>query len=687
MPSLSPSPQSPARAGIELECPVLLDRGTPQLYRTNAFRILGLPVDAGIKEISRAVDMLQKKAEFGGPGGLQQTHSCALTPPPALEEIRDAAQRLKEPEQRLIDEFFHFWPVAPKSVDDPAIQSIQRGDTTAALASWTTAEPDSNCGFIARHNTAVLFHLSALDWSLHHLEFGLTPEEEGRMVQYWQDAFERWEALAGEPRVWDRIRERITALDDPRLTTGFARRMEAVFPLALDRINAELALEYARRGEQQWAQWHVDFMRRSHAGLDDTAKVASLVLKPTRERVLRVTQTAKEASEKNPREGDEIVVRMIDECEPLLFLFDLFHGSDAYQRTELFDDVARAGNLILCGFVKETKNEDLFAELEERLLAFATSIDVRNQLQQNISSARSEVLGKVFEPLYAELKLIQELKSWSSLRYERLRKKVLARLPDMLTQVGPAEVASKQLCDACAIVLRGILLQAANEEKHVAFALELAEIAEGLASDDKLRKTISSEREMLCSMAGRGKCDFCKSEEADPRRMVKIPMHKVSAYTGNGVQFIKNTFTAPRCRKCAKIHEPYRAWAAWAALAGAVVAPLAGPAAFGAGFSTLMCLFGGAICYTALKTDLRAALFGLMFFFGGFAGFRAVTVSEFGGFVILQSVGGAVTAASIAFAAGWIYKESQGGTLKNHQKFAQLKADGFVRGEKPAGFS
>ncbi len=97
----------PTRSGgTVLECAPLLDRCTSQLFRTNAFRVLGLPIDVGIREITRHADKLQKMAEFGGASGLEKHHVQALVPPPTAEEIREAAQRLKDPEQRLIDEFF-----------------------------------------------------------------------------------------------------------------------------------------------------------------------------------------------------------------------------------------------------------------------------------------------------------------------------------------------------------------------------------------------------------------------------------------------------------------------------------------------------------------------------------------------------------------------------------------------------
>src|ERR1700741_1326695 len=94
---------------MSTDCVPLLDVAHLNIYRENAFRITGLPVDATIKEIARHADMLKQMEELGY-GEKANPGALALDPPPNIEQIREAIQRLKEPERRLIDEFFWFWP-------------------------------------------------------------------------------------------------------------------------------------------------------------------------------------------------------------------------------------------------------------------------------------------------------------------------------------------------------------------------------------------------------------------------------------------------------------------------------------------------------------------------------------------------------------------------------------------------
>jgi hypothetical protein len=215
------------------------------IYRENTFRITGLPVDATEREIKKHAEKLKLLEELGQ-GQDANKAAFALNPPPSVEQIRAAMQRLKEPELRLIDEFFWFWPNEfGKSANDPAIQAVLAGDSQKALNIWLQTEKDTEFNFIAWHNIAVLFHTSALDWTTYQILTNTSESAGKKIEEMWKNSFSRWEKVATDDRVWDKIKTRIKDLDDPRLTTGFVRRMRETFPEAQDKINAEVALRFA----------------------------------------------------------------------------------------------------------------------------------------------------------------------------------------------------------------------------------------------------------------------------------------------------------------------------------------------------------------------------------------------------------------------------------------------------------
>src|ERR1700693_3155112 len=91
------------------ECRPLLDAATIVIFRNNAFRITGLPVDATTREIRKQGDKLKMMEELGQ-GQAMHASVFAIRPPPTVYQIRDALRRLEDPETRLVEEFFWFWP-------------------------------------------------------------------------------------------------------------------------------------------------------------------------------------------------------------------------------------------------------------------------------------------------------------------------------------------------------------------------------------------------------------------------------------------------------------------------------------------------------------------------------------------------------------------------------------------------
>src|SRR5262249_38623914 len=129
----------------------------------NAFRITGLPVDATLRDIGKQAERLKLLAELGQDP--QSNVAMPLRPSPTVDDIRDAIQRLKDPEKRLIDEFFWFWPQKfGESRSDAAIKALEEGNLESAADIWMSKRKDPTEGVAATHNLALIFHVSALDW-------------------------------------------------------------------------------------------------------------------------------------------------------------------------------------------------------------------------------------------------------------------------------------------------------------------------------------------------------------------------------------------------------------------------------------------------------------------------------------------------------------------------------------------
>ena len=103
----------------------LLKAGRPNVYHTNALRLLGLATDAPSTEVNRRfqkLEMMQKLGITEPPSESPRGHSPI---PLTLPLLQDAKQRMNDPRTRIIEEFFWFWPETPgNSSNDDALASL-----------------------------------------------------------------------------------------------------------------------------------------------------------------------------------------------------------------------------------------------------------------------------------------------------------------------------------------------------------------------------------------------------------------------------------------------------------------------------------------------------------------------------------------------------------------------------------
>jgi hypothetical protein len=536
------------------ECLPLMQSAHINIYRENTFRVTGLPVDATEKEIKKHADKLKLIAD--GFGQAATPIAFALDPQPTADQIREAIQRLKEPEHRLIDEFFWFWPLEfGKSAEDTAIRAILVGEPDTAYQIWINLENDPSHNFIAWHNIAVMFHLVALDWTVYHISSEVDEERETKIKNYWRESFVRWEKIATDDRVWDALKSRIRALDDPRLTTGFARRMRDNFPEALDKINAEAALRFAEQGRANWAKIHIDFMNETHQGLDDVEKTAELVLTPTRNRVLQHINTAKEESKKNPENGVDTARKLIEHCTPLQNLFELFHGRDSHHKTELFDDVA--GTIFSCvvAYQKKTNHNEPFVALLKESLNFATAIDVRQRIQRNIDIGEGNIRIAAFEPLINLLKETQASKEKSENRLKKIKQNVILQFIKLSEQHAAYPQIIDDRSNDIAVVLRGISIDAHNDEKDYFTAAEAIRIAAKFAKDDELKKRIAEDLKVVEGSLQDSTCHYCGKNMAQKQSSHQVAMFGDLERSWGKVNYRHTKIIVPRCVSCCERHK------------------------------------------------------------------------------------------------------------------------------------
>jgi hypothetical protein len=214
------------------------------LFQNNAFRITELPVDASAQEISRHLAMVQMRMRLG-------ENDLDAAPPidkrvPAVEEVRAAVERLRDPQRRLLDELFWYWPTNGfKGSSDPILTALARGAHDHARQAWFQALATENAS-IARHNLAVLALAGAFD---RNLTTGTVSERapDGS----WDEALARWNEVIRDDRFWAHLGGLMAARNEPQLTAHLARQIRNDLPVFVAGINAQLAVRAVQQATEE----------------------------------------------------------------------------------------------------------------------------------------------------------------------------------------------------------------------------------------------------------------------------------------------------------------------------------------------------------------------------------------------------------------------------------------------------
>ena len=201
-----------------------------------------------------------------------------------------------------------------------------------------------------------MYHIKTLDSEQNALKSNLSAEQLVTLSKDWRTCFKWWEELADNETLWSLVSNRIRIIDDPRLTTGFARRLRATLPEAICTINAMLAIDFAERDKVPHATEHINYMKETHQWKDNIPKILSLVTKPHKVRVTSAIEKATSITQKQPdqaaKEANELLQAI---SEPLKVIQTILPPED-HERIDLCDTVAEA--CLTCQIAYARESED-----------------------------------------------------------------------------------------------------------------------------------------------------------------------------------------------------------------------------------------------------------------------------------------------------------------------------------------
>ncbi len=410
---------------------LLLDHVTPALYARSAFRILSLPVEATGREIRRRLEQLELDAGLADPEWERGLLRPLLPPgesfsapqvlpmePPELEDARDAARRLQDPEIRVLEEVFWFW--SPAGGADEAWEVLQRGDAEEVKRLWLLQLQQEPADLRATHNLAVLHHLWALDLEKKQPGTG-TGAPQLAHNRYWHSAIQRWRGVIGRDDFWDYLESRALALDDPRLTGETVAQWRRVLPQALLQIHTALAQEASEQGRLQDVQRHVQLLESWRVDPKDLRAAREQAVLPVRSRVRTLLRAARLESEQDPVHADQAALHLLD-SNPIqagLRLLDELLGTWHPERVTLRDEVADGIRDMIQLYVSRTEG-------------YATAIGLLQRARQ--VAAGRETVARLEESIEELQKRKQEGPAWYGPGYHHLPAPLLDQLEEARKQ-------------------------------------------------------------------------------------------------------------------------------------------------------------------------------------------------------------------------------------------------------------
>ncbi len=367
----------------------LNDVATLDLYRKNPFRVLGLQTNVTLKAAKKQVQKLTMDMELSNDSS-QQGVILPMYPPPEAGEIRNAASRLEEPDQRLVDELFWFWPMSQDEApeDDELLSAMKSGNYGDAKMIWRTLANDESVGDIAQHNLAVLSHALALDIEfLHSQGAGLNEAQTRQLEQYWQEAYAAWRPCIENGQLWKRLAIRVAQIDDPRLNRSAVEQIRAGIQETLLSINTRLATKAAEDGDTAGLGLHVRLV--SESGFSESAVDSTLrkAIEPVREKLNVICTTAEKKSDENIGQTEQTIESMFDQAKKPLAVIDSIFKPGHPVRETAHDQVAQKALLCLIGYVNKTNNYDGMIRLTKVALDIAEGADARKSITDNIEMA------------------------------------------------------------------------------------------------------------------------------------------------------------------------------------------------------------------------------------------------------------------------------------------------------------
>lgn len=374
----------------QTESNILLDICNTHVYKENAFFLLAANVDDSPSKLKKRANDFQNAVKLNELRDEYPKYLCPDTLP-SEETILEAKKQLQDPPRRFLNMLFWFWPIESKSSQDIALRALRNGNNAEACRIWNETvdfgTPEQI--LIARHNLAIYTHMKVLQKEMEILQ---SPRKRG-IKKDWETSYAQWMELYTSEDFWSYLKEKARSYDDPRLTTGFVRRMRTFLPQAIVHINAGIACDYLRADPPflNHFQRHkilIESYKLNGATYDS---IFLPIVSTDRDRINTAIEDTKRNLSRDQQAGKRLAGDLLSTTKQSLELIKQIFGPRHIEYRELADDVAKT--IMQCAVAFANQTGDWNASL--RLLSVISSLACSQKLKTEIAKNEEILKGNL----------------------------------------------------------------------------------------------------------------------------------------------------------------------------------------------------------------------------------------------------------------------------------------------------
>ncbi|MET0237988.1 MAG: hypothetical protein ABW224_25335 [Kibdelosporangium sp.] len=333
----------------------------PDLYRNNIFRVTGLPAEATAGQIRRRRE--------------EAILESRLNPESDADTIRGAFETLRDPVARLTHELL--WFSAPEQHRE-AVEAESRGP------------------------------------------FAAESVEAKRLDRLWVNSLAAWALRLEAPEFWAHAKERVSQIDDPRLTTGTVRRLREQLPRHIASVTAGLAVRAASLDVEAADRLSV-LLDESPFPDDVVDDVLREAVRPAEREIRAACSTTRDALQAKEDQAESLADDLLAKVGRPMRVIEALQGKEADVTVALSDEIALLVNNCAIGHNRVTGTVSTALRLLELAKPMARIRGTIELIGENIS-----VIG--LNDLTTEMRELCDRGKVGSA--DRRRRALLAVLPD-----------------------------------------------------------------------------------------------------------------------------------------------------------------------------------------------------------------------------------------------------------------